>query len=153
MCPKLEPFTLFDRPSLAAALAVSSSGKLFTWEDEGQFHVTETATGKVTRTCGPIKDMSSSASRYMLGQIAFSADETKLYVGSARGAVSIYDCQSGEELEQIGTTPNSAHVFAMGAGERFLAVPCEEFVRVFRRSREWEQRRRPDGSAARSRPR
>lgn len=116
------------------ALAVNADGKLFTWEDAGQFHVAETATGRILQTCGPIKD---DRSRYMLGQVVFSADDTKLFVGSARSEVTVLDCQSGDVLERIGPTNSGAHVFAVGASENFLFVPEQEFLRVFARGGEW----------------
>ena len=121
------------------ALALSSDGKLFTWEDGGQFHISETATGKVLQTCGPIRDESSAGGRYALGNVAFSADDTRLYAGSARREVVVFDRQTGDEIERIGMTSSGLHVFALGAGERFLFAPSDEYLRVFRRSAStWE---------------
>lgn len=119
------------------ALAVSSDGKLFTWEDAGQFHVAETVTGKVLQTCGPIKDASTAGGSYMLGNIAFSADDSKLFVGSARMELTVFDRYTGEAIEWIGPTNSGAHVFAVGASENFLFVPQQEFLRVFARGGEW----------------
>jgi WD40 repeat protein len=115
------------------ALSITAAGDLFTWENDSRIEVTETATGKVTRSIGSFKD---GKSKYRPGQVALSRDESKLFVGNSSFQVIVFDFATGEELEQIGRGFSSVHTFAMEPDSIPLVFGGQEELRVFSR---WEK--------------
>jgi WD40 repeat protein len=99
------------------AMCVTRDGKLFTWEQGAQVQVAESATGKIVRTIGPIL---SGKYKSRLGKVVLSADESKLFVGSANEEVVVFDWQTGEEIERVGGSSNSSYNFALGSDRRIV---------------------------------
>jgi WD40 repeat protein len=115
------------------ALSITAAGDFFTWENESRIEVSETATGNVIRSIGPITDGSS---KYRPGQVQLSSDESKLYVGNSSFRVFVFDVATGEELEQIGRGFSSVHSFAMDPNSIPLVFGGQDELRIFA---QWEK--------------
>lgn len=117
------------------ALAVSSDGRWFTWEENQKIQVTDAQTGEVVRQVGPVRDAINSITTASIGKVVFSPDNSRLYVGNASMSIVVFDRDSGEEIGRIGPGRGSIHVFALD-GEFRLAVPSQDHVRFFHRENE-----------------
>jgi WD40 repeat protein len=113
--PKALPIRSFRpvKPGYVGALAVSHDGRSLTWEDDSRIYLADCTTGEVEQIFGPILDGADGMSRCTIGQVVFSPDGTKLYVGSAATAVVVFDRVTGNELERIRSSGSSVHQFAL----------------------------------------
>ena len=96
-------------------LAVSHDGQFFTWGEEQQIRLASCQTGEMIQTFGPI--MAERGGRCHIGQVGFSADGNKLFVGSALRSVVVFDRNTGQEVERFGWGNGSIHQFALGPRE------------------------------------
>jgi WD40 repeat protein len=126
-----------DKPG-GGALCITADGRYFTWQMDATIQVTDASNGKVLRQIGPIR---SGDSKYMLGRVRLSADESKLFVGSATMSIVSFDWATGEEVERIGRGNSGVHTFAVDPGEHHFVFGGQSDLRTFRRGAEkvWTQ--------------
>jgi WD40 repeat protein len=129
------------------ALCLTADGSHFTWQQDQTIQVTQSATGRVLREIGPI--VSDGGGRSMLGQLMFSTDESKLFVGSASHAVVVFDWVTGKELERVGYGRESVHSFVVGGPkDQQVILGSQSDLRIFRKFMDqgwilWEVDRTP----------